>query len=172
MNNFQFFDDHGVSHVNNQGIIELAYTNNLANAQFEWQDSGAKDQYLKMSEYLDTWPFTWQQPSFNLNEWFTPEDYASIDLHSHVLALCQTPEEQARAKIELDIIQQLDVEHIFKHLIYLVDTWTKENLVWGVGRGSSVSCFVLYVIGLNKINPLDYDLDPSEFFKTSMTTDP
>lgn len=167
MNNLQFFDENGISHVSNQGIIELAYTDKLEGSQFEWQDSEAKNQYLQVSQYLDTWPFTWRIPITNINEWFTPEEYTKLDLNSYVLDRCQSQTEKSRALLELDIIQQLNVQHIFKHLIYLVDTWSSQNLVWGIGRGSSVSCFVLYAIGLNKINPLDYDLDPSEFFKTT-----
>ena len=36
---------------------------------------------------------------------------------------------------------------------YLVDTMRNNNIVWGVGRGSSVGSFVLYKIGINRINP-------------------
>jgi DNA polymerase III alpha subunit len=39
------------------------------------------------------------------------------------------------------------------------------NIVWGVGRGSCVSSFVLFLIGIHKINPIYYDLDVSEFLK-------
>jgi DNA polymerase III alpha subunit len=39
------------------------------------------------------------------------------------------------------------------------------NIVWGVGRGSSIASFVLYLIGIHRINSLYYDLSINEFLK-------
>lgn len=165
MTNLQCFDNNGISHVSNQGIIELAYQGKLDNAIFEWQDSQAKTHYKSVSEYLDHWPFEFRSVDTQARTWFTPPEYANMDLDDYVLARCKDQQQMDRAKQELKIIHDLQVEHIFLHLIYLVNLWRQRNLVWGIGRGSSVSCFVLYAIGLNKINPLDYDLDYREFFK-------
>jgi DNA polymerase III alpha subunit len=41
----------------------------------------------------------------------------------------------------------------------------KENIVWGVGRGSSVASYVLYLIGVHKIDSLYYNLDVEEFLR-------
>jgi DNA polymerase III alpha subunit len=51
------------------------------------------------------------------------------------------------------------------YMKYLVDTMRKHNIVWGVGRGSSVSSYVLYLIGIHRINSLTYDLSIDEFLK-------
>lgn len=160
-------DSQGCCSVSNQGIIELAYMNQLQGAMFEWQDAQALTQFSQVSERLDHWPFEPRAPDVQDRTWFTPPEYQCINLSDHVLSRCTTQEQLERAQWELRMIQELDAEHIFLHLIYLVDEWRKHDLVWGIGRGSSVSCFVLYVIGINKINPLDYDLDPREFFKLS-----
>jgi len=48
---------------------------------------------------------------------------------------------------------------------YLVDLMRENNIVWGVGRGSSVSSFVLFLIGIHRINSIYYDLDVEEFLK-------
>ena len=42
----------------------------------------------------------------------------------------------------------------------------KNNIVWGVGRGSSVASFVLFLIGVHKINSLYYDISIDEFLRT------
>jgi DNA polymerase III alpha subunit len=39
------------------------------------------------------------------------------------------------------------------------------NIVWGVGRGSSVASYALYLIGIHKIDPIKYNLSINEFFK-------
>lgn len=158
-------DDTGACHVTNQGIIELAYQDKLQDALFVWQDAAQQQAYERTCEMLDVWPFRTQVPHTQDRTWFTPPEYANINLDQYVLQRCTTEEERERAQTELAIIHELHAECIFLHLIYLVDVWRKQNLVWGIGRGSSVSCFVLYVIGINKINPLLYDLDHREFFK-------
>lgn len=165
MTDLQFFDPQGLSHMSNQGIIELAYQNKLDNSIFEWQDSQAKQDYQQISTYLDSWPFEINSTQTNGRTWFTPQEFVAIDLDQYVLSRCKDQKQRSRAWEELKIIHALHADHIFCHLIYLVNLWRAKNMVWGIGRGSSVSCFVLYVIGLNKINPLDYDLDHREFFK-------
>jgi len=47
----------------------------------------------------------------------------------------------------------------------MVDNLRKRNVVWGVGRGSSVSSYVLFCIGINRIDPLKFNLDVGEFLK-------
>lgn len=165
MTTMQYIDNLGLSHLSNQGIIELAYQNKIQDAIFEWQDAQSKYEYQRISAYLDNWPFTQAPQDHCQRDWFTPREYVNINLDEYVLSRCRDHCQKSRAQQELRIIHQLQVEHIFLHLIYLVTLWREKNLVWGIGRGSSVSCFVLYVIGLNKINPLDYDLDYREFFK-------
>jgi DNA polymerase III alpha subunit len=48
---------------------------------------------------------------------------------------------------------------------YLVDTLRKNNVVWGVGRGSSVASYILYLIGVHKVDSIKYNLDINEFLK-------
>lgn len=169
MNPLYSTDDQGTCWLSEQGVIELAYTDKLKNSLFEWQDTQVKDQYAQVCRTQDNWPFELStQINTQDRSWFTPPEYAQVDLAQYVLARCQTPEQIARCHMELKLVEHLNVSHIFRHLIYLVDTWRSKNLVWGIGRGSSVSCFILYVIGINKINPLEYDLDPEEFFKIKL----
>lgn len=162
-------DTQGVCHMTTQGLIEMAYQDVIQHKSFAWQHDQDKQEYDDTCRMLDTSPFEWRMCDPQDRTWFTPAEYVNLDLHSWVLNKCQTESERMRAQTELHIIDQLDVHHIFKHLIYLVDVWRAHGLVWGLGRGSSVSCFVLYVIGINKINPLQYDLDHTEFFKINPT---
>ena len=54
---------------------------------------------------------------------------------------------------------------VLQFLIYFVDTLRANNIVWGVGRGSSVASLCLFLIGVHKINPLQYNLDITEFLR-------
>jgi len=41
----------------------------------------------------------------------------------------------------------------------------KNNIVWGVGRGSSVASYVLFLLGVHKIDSMYYELSVDEFLK-------
>lgn len=99
------------------------------------------------------------------NNWFIPEEYKKFDIAQYVLNQCQNEEELQRAGEELLLYQERDMFILLQYLKYLVDTMRANNIVWGVGRGSSVASFVLYLIGVHKINSLYYDLPIEEFLK-------
>jgi DNA polymerase III alpha subunit len=96
---------------------------------------------------------------------FLPESYKSLDIAKFILDQCQNQAELQRAGEELLLFQERDMFELLKYLKYLVDTMRENNIVWGVGRGSSVSSFVLFLIGVHKIHSLYYDLPISEFLK-------
>ena len=98
-------------------------------------------------------------------EWHMPEDYLNFDIAKWVLEQCKTDEELQRVGQELLMYQERDAFMLLRYMKYLVDVMRENGIVWGVGRGSSVSSFVLYKLGVHRINSLYYDLDPAEFLK-------
>jgi DNA polymerase III alpha subunit len=54
---------------------------------------------------------------------------------------------------------------LLQWLKYFVDTCLAENIIWGVGRGSSVSSFVLYLLNVHRIHSIKYNLDWREFLR-------
>jgi DNA polymerase III alpha subunit len=94
-----------------------------------------------------------------------PKEYHDMDIAQFVLDQCQDDSELQRAGQELLLFQERDMFDLLKYLKYLVDTMRDNNIVWGVGRGSSVSSFVLYLLGVHKVNSLYYDLSIEEFLK-------
>jgi DNA polymerase III alpha subunit len=66
---------------------------------------------------------------------------------------------------EYQLFEQKGFTKVLKFLVYFIDTLRQHNIVWGVGRGSSVSSFCLFLIGVHKINPLLYNLDHREFLR-------
>ena len=99
------------------------------------------------------------------NHWRMPELYQNMDIASWVLEQCSGDAELQRCGQELLLYQERDLFPLLCYMKYLVDTMRENGIVWGVGRGSSVASFVLYKIGIHKINSLYYDLDPQEFLK-------
>jgi len=101
----------------------------------------------------------------NQNIWHMPVEYQSIDIAQHVLDLCTTEAELQRVGQELLLFQERDLFNLLRYLKYFVDTMRKNNIVWGLGRGSSTASYVLYLLGVHKINSLYYDLPIEEFLK-------
>ncbi len=97
--------------------------------------------------------------------WHMPKEYKDIDIAEYVLGLCKADHELQRVGQELLLFQERDLFDLLRYLKYLVDTLRKNNVVWGVGRGSSVASYVLFLIGVHKIDSLYYNLDIEEFLK-------
>jgi DNA polymerase III alpha subunit len=94
-----------------------------------------------------------------------PDEYKEFDIAKFVLDQCDGYVELQRAGQELLIFQERGLFPLLRYLKYLVDTMRKNNIVWGVGRGSSIASFVLFLIGVHRINSLYYGLSIDEFLK-------
>lgn len=99
------------------------------------------------------------------NTWFMPDEYKQLDIAEHVLSLCETDAQLQRVGQELLLYQERNLFDLLRYLKYLVDVMTENHVIWGVGRGSSVASYVLYLLGVHRIDSLYYDLDPEEFLR-------
>jgi DNA polymerase III alpha subunit len=97
--------------------------------------------------------------------WFMPTEYQQLDIAKHVLELCQTDAELQRVAQELLMYQERNLFDLLRYLKYLVDTMRQNQIIWGVGRGSSLASYVLYLMGIHRINSMLYELDPAEFLR-------
>ncbi len=100
-----------------------------------------------------------------INNWFIPTKYKNINLKSYFYSKIETIIEKNRVDLELSLIKKHKLEDMIRSLIYLVDILAINNILWGVGRGSSVSLYILYLIDLHAIDSIKYEIDPYEFFK-------
>jgi len=101
----------------------------------------------------------------NQAQWFIPDYFSSLDLDKYLGSRCKSKNEAERVALELNMFEERNMIPVLKYMIYLVDVMRENGIVWGVGRGSSVASFCLYLIGVNKINPLEYDLSIDEFLR-------
>lgn len=100
-----------------------------------------------------------------ISNWYMPEQYYQTDVKKYLLNKCQSQEEKDRVEQEYVLFEQKNFIRVLQFLIYFINTLRKNNVVWGVGRGSSVASFCLFLIGVHKINPLQYDLNITEFLR-------
>jgi DNA polymerase III alpha subunit len=105
---------------------------------------------VDMQRRIDTWWIT------------TFHDLAVKDI---LLQRCNSTTEQQRVMTELDLFEARGLIPVLRLMFMLVDHFRRNNIVWGVGRGSSVSSFCLYLIGVHRIHSLKYGLDISEFLR-------
>lgn len=97
--------------------------------------------------------------------WFMPDEYSNMDILEHLISKCNTDQEMLRVAEEYLEYERRGYITLLKFLKYLVDFMNENKILWGVGRGSSVSSYILYLIGIHKIDSIKYDLEFSEFMR-------
>ncbi len=107
-----------------------------------------------------------------------PEKYLTLDvekyvaqrLSSELIHFVKYPEKRTKrietTKLELQLYEKLGFFNILRTLIYIINTFQDKNIVWGVGRGSSVASYVLYLIGVHDVDSVEYDLNVTEFLRS------
>lgn len=97
--------------------------------------------------------------------WIIPEEFLNLDITEYCLTLCSTDEERRRVKHEMQLFQFYNMIPVLQALVYMVDVFRKKKIVWGIGRGSSVASFVLYLIGVHKIDSIRFGLEVEDFLR-------
>jgi len=166
-------NDHGDCIFKEQDAIDLLYTDPTFDiSKLFFEDTETYSNSLKELgidlPVINTAPDREPLEEFdnkNINNWHMPEKYYQIDVLEWLLDKCQNDDEKTRVKMEYKLFEQKEFIKVLQFLMYFVDTLRANNLVWGVGRGSSVASFCLFLIGVHKINPLLYNLDITEFLR-------
>jgi len=100
-----------------------------------------------------------------MSNWAMPEDYKELDIVRFINNRELTYQERDRVHTEIEMYRERNMIPVLRFLVYLVDLCKENNIVLGVGRGSSVSSYVLYLLGVHRVNSIKYDLDIKEFLK-------
>ena len=106
-----------------------------------------------------------------------PDEYKTLDLMDYLYTqVCKelqmapsdfvsNSSKWIRVEQELEEYTQRGLLPLLKYMVYFVSVMKENKVVMGVGRGSSVASYVLYLIGVHKIDSIKYDLDYKEFFR-------
>lgn len=100
-------------------------------------------------------------------EWTIPKEYLNKDIQLEIIDLADSigPASVERVKMEFELYNSFDMIESLQALAYVKDMMVENNVVWGVGRGSSVSSYVLFLMGIHSVDSLKYELDISEFLR-------
>ena len=120
-------------------------------------------QFMRTDHDSDTTVAEWH--GRQQSNWHMPEEYKNMDIAAHVLGLCCNEAELQRCGTELLLYQERNLFDLLRYLAYLVTVMQDNRIIWGVGRGSSVASYVLYKLGVHRIDSMYYDLDPQEFLR-------
>jgi DNA polymerase III alpha subunit len=165
-------DKYGQLIFNQNDLCELflqdptrTISNALVDSLIEFNGFLSIENIPNLTLYQDTNISLEEFDKTNQSNWNMPKEYYDLDIAKWVLDQCKTEDELQRAGDELIKFQERNMFVLLQYLKYLVDTMRENNIVWGVGRGSSVASFVLFLIGIHRINSLYYQLDIGEFLK-------
>lgn len=124
---------------------------------------GKPDDKLNIYSPLDISPeeFHTQRTS----EWLMPEEYKAINLEEWLFEKCTRVDEIERVQLEMELFKKYEMEDLLRFMIYMVENLRESKIWWGVGRGSSVSSYCLFLIGVHKIDSIKYELDIREFIR-------
>ena len=168
-------DSLGIPRFSNRDLIDMIYSGHAdkvhvvlcdANDDVDKFNSAMEEQgFDKLQKYI---PLDVDQKTFDgvcQSEWFMPDEYKNMDIYTWLKDKCQTQQEHTRVQEEFKAFAERNMTDILCYMVYLVDFMRENDIVWGVGRGSSVASYVLYLIGVHRIDSIQYDLDWREFLR-------
>jgi DNA polymerase III alpha subunit len=99
--------------------------------------------------------------------WEMPIEYINLDIEDYIHKLHPdlTAAQWMRVGEEMYEFEKRNLTDLLRFLCYFVTVLRSNNIVYGVGRGSSIASYVLYLIGVHRINSYKFNLDIKEFLK-------
>ena len=169
-------DELGIPRFSNRDLIDMIYSGNVDKCHVVLCDpsddvdkfnNAMEEQGMNpLQKYI---PLDVDQKTFDgvcQSEWFMPDEYKTLNVYDYVMNKAGDDlAELKRVEEELAQFKVRGMTNLLRYMIYLVDYMRENGIVWGVGRGSSVASYVLYLIGVHRINSIKYNLDWREFLR-------
>jgi DNA polymerase III alpha subunit len=99
------------------------------------------------------------------SDWFMPPEYREFDIAEYCISRCTSDVQIERVKAEMTAYEDRGMVPLLQWIKHFVDTCNENGIVWGVGRGSSVASFVLFLLGVHQVDSVKYNLDWQEFLR-------
>ena len=168
-------DNLGIPRFSNRDLIDMIYSGHADKIHVVLCDpsddvdkfnAAMEEQgFDKLQKYI---PLDVDQKTFDgvcQSEWFMPEEYKNMDIYAYLAEQCVDVVAYGRFADEWKEFQKRDMIDLLRYMKYLVDYMRENDIMWGVGRGSSVSSYILFLIGVHRIDSLKYGLDWREFLR-------
>ena len=180
-------DSLGIPRFSNRDLVDMIYNGNADKVHVvlcdpsddidKFNTAMEEQGFPPLQKYI---PLDVDQKTFDgvcQGEWFMPDEYKSLAIEEWLFAKVMEQLQHAstdfvynspqwiRVEQELEAYKERGMYDLLRYMVYLVDFMRENDIVWGVGRGSSVASYVLYLIGVHKINSIQYDLDWQEFLR-------
>ena len=169
-------DKLGIPRFSNRDLVDMIYSGHIdkchvvlcdASDDVDKFNSAMEEQGMNpLQKYI---PLDVDEKTFDgvcQGEWFMPDKYKELDVVAHLYNLCKGDDEHFhRVNEELAEFERRGMFDLLRYMIYLVDFMRENNIVWGVGRGSSVASYVLYLIDVHKIDSIQFGLDWRVFLR-------
>jgi len=110
--------------------------------------------------------------------WRLPDEYRNLNLENRIVGEFMKRQDEllrkygvekyddavVRIAAEFEQIEKRGMTEFMRTIIYVLDTFRKEGIIWGVGRGSSCACYILFVLGLHSVDCIQHEIPLEEFF--------
>lgn len=151
-----------------ESLLESLFSVTLSN-NCSVKDSRSIQEFNKWANAYDIDQITTDTVNIDHNNnqkiWKMPKKYKELDIVSHIKSLCNTSEQHDRVDLELSLYSERNMLDVLRYLVYLVDTMRENGVIWGLGRGSSVASYVLFLLKIHRVDSLRFNLDIHEFLK-------
>ncbi len=164
-----FYD--GKSSYNSNDIIKLRkkydikYVNELTDIVKEYNKYCSYDNQLVVKTTCDSLsPIQWNIPiEFQLLDVVEYVFNKHIQLTSSITDSNEILNRDIRLINEIKLFKQLNYFDIIRLMIYIITKFEEHDIIYGVGRGSATSSYLLYIIGVHDVDSYLYDLDINDF---------
>jgi DNA polymerase III alpha subunit len=166
-------DKFGNPIFNSADIFKILYQDKLSNLkeitvdyseEIEKLENVAEFKFQRFNDQLDSIDISDFDQALQ-SDWFMPAEYRDFEVEEFCLNRCNTENEKQRVRDEIAAYKDRGMIPLLQWTKHFVDACTENNIVWGVGRGSSVASFVLFLLGVHQIDSMKYNLDWREFLR-------
>lgn len=143
--------------------IKQIYVQEITDEVRKYNELADKNERISVKTKIRDYDFSWN----------IPDEYKNMNVNDYVMRKLEggikgKPKSYSIIRIkrvlkELKLYKRYGLMDVLRMLIYMINKMKSANIVWGIGRGSSVSSYVLYLIEVHDIDSVKYELDISEF---------
>ena len=155
-------------HILKYGKLSKVYATRLTEDIKKYNKFVSEEEKIKIKETI-------KEELLNDKSFIIPKEYLDLDIKKYLIDKfiekeTNHSEEEIKNRYnrlmeEYSLFEKNEYLDILKLMVYIIDIFKANNIVWGVGRGSNVSSYILYILEVHDIDSYKYDLPITDFIK-------